>query len=73
MPDFILNEISEIYLNNSQNVFKFKYKYLFKYKVGKFENHFKNKDKELIDILLKSELEIINIIVTGNTQFILIY
>jgi len=73
LPDFILNEISEIYLNNSQNVFKIKYKYLFKYKVGEFENHFKNKDKELIDILLKSDLETINIIVKGNIQFISIY
>lgn len=73
LPDFILNDISEIFLNNSQHLFKLNNKYLFKYKIGEFENNFKNKDKELIDILLKNDLEIINIIVKDNIQFILIY
>ena len=73
LPDFILNDISEIFLNNSQHLFKLNNKYLFKYKIGEFENNFKNKDKELIDILLKNDLEIINIIVKDNMQFILIY
>ena len=73
LPDFILNETSEIFLNNSQDLFKLKNKFLFKYKVGEFKNYFNNNDKTLIDILLKSDFEKINIIAQGNIQYILIY
>ena len=74
LPDFIINEISEIFLYDSKKLFKLKgNKYLFKYKVGEFENYLKNNDKDLIDILLKSYLENINIIAQDNMQFILVY
>ena len=74
LPDFIINEISEIFLYDSQKLFKLKgNKYLFKYKVGEFENYLKNNDKDLIDILLKSYLENINIIIQDDIQYILIY
>ena len=74
LPEFIINEISDIFLYDSQKLFKLKGdKYLFKYKVGEFENYLKNNDKDLIDILLKSYLENINIIVQDDIQYILIY
>ena len=49
LPDFIINEISEVILFKSQHLFKLpNNKYLLKYKFGKFNDYFKNNDEELI-------------------------
>ena len=73
IPDFILEEISEIFLNNSQNLFKLKDKYLLKYKIGEFQNYYKCNGNELNDILLKNDLKKINFIVEGNMRYISFY
>ena len=63
LPDFIINEISEIFLFKSQHLFKLgKNKYLFKYELGKFDYYFLSNNKELINMLLKKDLNTINII-----------
>jgi hypothetical protein len=74
LPDFIKNEISEVILFKWKNLFILpKNKYLFKYDFGKFNYYFQNNDKELIQILLKSELNRIKIITQKNIQYILLY
>lgn len=73
-PDFITNEISEIFIFEWKNLFILpNIKYLFKYDIGEFNNYFQNNDRELIQILLKNELNRINIVTQKNIQYILLY
>lgn len=73
LPDFIINEKSEVILFKSKHLFKLSdNKYLLKYEVGKFNEHFENNDKELINIILKENLNRISIVVQGNIQYILL-
>ena len=54
LRDFIINEISEVFIFKWKNLFILsKNKYLFKYNIGKFNYYFQNNDRELIQILLK--------------------
>ena len=73
-PDFITNEISEIFIFEWKNLFILpNIKYLFKYDIGEFNNYFQNNDRELIQILLKNEINRINIVTQKNIQYILLY
>jgi hypothetical protein len=74
IPDFIINENSEVMLYNEQNIFKISdKKYLFKFPVGEFENLFDKKDKNIIDIILKENLNHIQILTLGLFEYIFIY
>ena len=74
IPDFLIKESSEIMMFPEQNMFKLSNnKYLFKYPIGIFEIGFKNKDKIILSILLKDNLNHIQIITHQNFEYILIY
>jgi len=111
IPEFIINEISEVILFNWQHLFKLSNnKYLFKCEIGKFNYWFKNinignmkqgekvdfsgfcdekpyeientleyenerqkNNKDFINILLKKEINSINIITQRSIQYILLY
>ena len=74
IPDFIINEISEVILFKGQHLFKLpNNKYLLKYEFGQFNYYFQNNNKNLIDILLKEGLNMINIVTKTNMQYILLY
>ena len=74
IPDFLINEISEVMLWPDKNIFKLSNKkYLFKYPIGKFEINFKNKDENILSILLKDNLNHIQIITHQNIEYIFIY
>ena len=74
LPDFIINEISEVILFNTKPLFKLsKNKYLMKYEVGDFDNYYRNNKERLINILLLKDLNAINIITQGNMKYILLY
>ena len=74
IPDFIINEISEVILFKEQHLFKLpNNKYLLKYEFGQFNYYFQNNNKNLIDILLKEGLNMINIVTQRNMQYILLY
>ena len=74
LPDFIINERSEVILFNSKHIFKLSNnEYLLKYEIGKFNFYFKNDNEGLINILLKEDLNAINIITQRNMQYILLY
>ena len=58
----------------NKNIFKIpNKKNLFKYPIGKFEINFKNKDKNILSILLKDNLNYIQIITYQNIEYIFIY
>ena len=74
LPNFILNESSEIMLFTYKHIFKLpNQNYLFKYKVGEFENKFKNNEQDIINILLNRNLNRIIIINQNMTEYILVY
>jgi len=74
LPNFILNESSEIMLFSFNHIFKLpNQNYLFKYKVGIFEKKFKNNEKDIINILLKPNLNRIIIINQNMTEYVLVY
>ena len=74
IPDFLINESSEVMMFPDQNIFKLSNKkYLFKYQNGIFEICFKNKDKNILSILFKDNLNHIQIITHQNIEYILIY
>lgn len=74
LPDYIINKISEIFLFNSSHLFKLdNNKYLLKIELGKFNHYFKNDNEGMINILLKQDINTINIITQGNMQYILLY
>ena len=73
IPDFFDNESTEVMINTEQNIFKLSNKeYLFKYKVGIFKNNFNN-DKRIIDILVKFNLNHIQIINQRGIEYIFVY
>ena len=75
LPNYVMNEPSEIMINPEQNLFvKYtKKKYLFRYSVGEFQEKFKNKEPNIISVLLNGDLNAIRIITKDNTEFIDIY
>ena len=74
IPDFLFNEISEVMMWPDKNIFKISNKkYLFRYPIGNFEINFTNKDKNILSILLKDNLDHIQIITYQNLEYIFIY
>jgi hypothetical protein len=71
IPKFIINdELSEVNLFTHKNLFHLGYeKYLFRYKVGEFVENLENNK----DILLKPNLNRINVIIQNTNALILIY
>ena len=74
IPDFIINDNSEIMLLGYKNIFKFsKRKYLFKYRINEFEKNLLNEDGNILEIILNEDLNKISIIDIDNFEYILIY
>ena len=74
LPDFIINDNSEVMLLGYKNIFKFsKRKYLFKYRINEFENNLLNKDGNILKIILNEDLNKISVIDIDNFEYILIY
>ena len=74
VPDFIINDNSEVMLLGYKNIFKFsKRKYLFKYRINEFENNLLNKDRNILEIILIEDLNKISVIDIDNFEYILIY
>ena len=71
IPKFIINdELSEVNLYTNENLFHLGYeKYLFRYKIGEFVNNLQNNK----DILLKPNLNRINVIIQNTNALILLY
>ena len=73
LPKFILKESSEIMLYKDKNFFKISdRKYLFKYPVNEFEKKFNNRDNNIINVLLKENLNHIQIITKDNIEYVII-
>ena len=73
IPSFIINPSSEIFLS-FKNIFKLKSnEYLFRYNIGEFENKLNNNDNDIINILLKENLNSILVIRQDNIQYIYIF
>ena len=73
IPAFIVQPPAIIMIFNEQNIFKLSNKeYLLRYPIGKFEVLFKNKDKNIISILSKNNLNHIQIIVQNKVEYIYI-
>ena len=70
LPDFIVNELSEIMFEKYKNIFKLgKEKYLFKYKFGEFKKYV----EENKNILIKDKFNRINIVRRNEIEYVLIY
>ena len=73
IPAFIVQPPAIIMIFNEQNIFKLSNKeYLLRYPIGKFEVLFRNKDKNIISILSKNNLNHIQIIVQNKVEYIYI-
>lgn len=74
IPNNLFNNLpAEIILNPHQNIFKLSNKnYIFRYAIGEFGNKFINKDLDILNILLKDNLNHIQIITQENNEFIFI-
>lgn len=74
IPELIMKEPVEIILNKEQNIFKISNKeYIFKYPINEFEKKFKNKDINIINILLNDKLNHIKVITKNNYEYVLLY
>ena len=74
IPDFIINDNSEVILLGYKNIFKFsKRKYLFKYRINEFEKNLLNEDGNILEIILNEDLNKINVIDIDNFEYILLY
>ena len=77
IPNCIINEPTKFIFYNKENIFKLSdNKYILKYKLGSFEIDspiFTDNNKDIINILLKKNLNTINLITQGKFQYFLIY
>ena len=74
IPEFIIEKPSEMILFPEKNIFEISNKkYLFKYPIGEFEKKFKNNDEEIINILLKDNLNYIQIVTQKENEYLLIF
>ena len=74
IPSFLINETSEVMLWPEQNIFKLSNKkYLFRYPIGLFKIDFQNKNENITSILMKENLNHIQIITYQNLEYIFIY
>ena len=74
LPLDIIYEPTKFIIYNNENIFHISdNKYLLKYKLGSFTFDFKNKNKEIMNILLNNNINTINIITQGKIQYIFLY
>ena len=74
LPKFLINEKSELMLFTYHTILQIANQcYLFRYKIGKFEANFRNNNQEILNILLKPNLNRIIIINQNRVDYILIY
>ena len=74
LPKFFLKEKTELMLFTYHTILKIANQcYLFRYKIGKFESNFRNNDQEILNILLKPNLNRIIMIKQNTIEYILIY
>ena len=72
--DLIIDKYSEHILVKNENIFKLSNtNYLFRYPVGEFAKKFNERNKDIINILLKVSLNKIIIIIKNNIEFINIF
>ena len=72
LPEFIINEKTQIIFNNNENLFKLSPNfYVFKYRINEFQNFLNN--KQILNIITIETLNIINIIQQNNFELISIY
>ena len=60
-----MNQKDKFHLGNNE--------YLLKYELNTFNYYFKSNNEELINVLLKEDLNTINILAQWNIQYILLY
>ena len=74
IPEFIIEKPSEMILFPEENIFEISNKkYWFKYPIGEFEKKFKNNDVNIINILLKDNLNYIQIVTEKENEYLLIF
>ena len=72
--ELIIDKYSEHILVKNENIFKLSNaNYLFRYPVGEFTKKFNERNKDIINILLKVSLNKIIIIIKNNIEFINIF
>jgi len=72
LPEFIINEKTEIIFNGHKNIFKLSSSfYIFKYPKNEFQNLLNN--SQILNIITIDELNEINIIEQNNIEFISVY
>ena len=72
IPDFIINEVTEVKFYSYKNNFRLKnYLYLFRYEKNEFQNFFEN--SEILSIITNDLLNEIIIIEQNNIEYISIY
>ena len=72
--ELIIDKYSEHILVKNENIFKLSNtNYLFRYPVGEFAKKFNERNKDIINILLKVSLNKIIIIIKNNIEFINIF
>lgn len=72
LPDFIINEKTELFFNPNENIYKLSPNYyIFKYPKDEFQNNVNNND--IINIITNGLLDRINIIEKNDVEYISIY
>jgi hypothetical protein len=72
LPEFIINEKTELIFNGHKNIFKLSSSfYIFKYPKNEFQNLLNN--SQILNIITIDELNEINIIEQNNIEFISVY
>ena len=73
IPNFILNKPTELMLNPFQNIIKISEKqFLFKYPVGTFMNYLNKNNEQIFDIILKKNLNNIQMVTQKDYLYILV-
>ena len=73
IPNIFITWPTELMLDPEKNIFQIsKTKFLFKYPVGTFLSHFNNKQEQPINILLRNDLNHIQIVTRNNYQYIFV-
>ena len=72
LPEFIINEKTQLIFNDNENPFKLSENfYVFKYPINEFQNYLNN--KQILNIITNKKLKEIKIFEQNNIEFIFIY
>ena len=72
LPEFIINEKTQLIFNDNENPFKLSDNfYVFKYPINEFQNYLNN--KQILNIITNKKLKEIKIFEQNNIEFIFIY